>query len=210
MREVGLIETVWVRAGKAPLWPLHLARLQRSAQLLGIPVPTVTAPAGGEDRVVRLLLERRGVTATDRPPGPTRPITLVIADEAHAAYPLKTTERELFDRVTDAARAVGADDGVLLADGVVAEAARWTLLWWEGDHLAGPPLALGILDSVARERIRQLTGEIESRPASPAQLRGVPLFAANAARGIVHVARFDGHEVPESPRTSELAARFWP
>ena len=210
MREVGLIETVRVRAGRAPLWSLHLARLQRSAQLLGITVPPVAAPEGGEDRVVRVLLERRGVTAAERPAGPTQPITLVIAAEAHAGSPLKTTERDLFDRVTIAARAAGADDGVLLAEGVVAEAGRWTLLWWEGDHLAGPPLSLGILDSVARERIRQLAGEIESRAVSPAQLHGVPIFAANAARGIVRVARFDGHQVPESPRTSELAAHFWP
>lgn len=211
MRDVGLIETVAVRAGKAPLWPLHFARLERSAGLLGIPLPGIPAPAGGEDRVVRFLVDRRGVTATDRPPGPVDSLTLVIADGVHPGYSLKTTEREPFDRATVSARAAGADDGVLLSGGgAVAEAGRWTLLWWEADRLTAPPLALGILDSVARMRIRQLYGELVERTVSPAELEGVAILAANAARGIVPVARIDGRRVPESPRTSELAARFWP
>ncbi len=43
-----LLETVRVRNGVAPLWPLHLERLHRSAAALGIAVGELERPAGGD------------------------------------------------------------------------------------------------------------------------------------------------------------------
>ncbi|MHC4447872.1 MAG: aminotransferase class IV, partial [Planctomycetota bacterium] len=49
-----LIETVRVKRGRAPLWPYHLERLERSCAALAIPFPAELAPpVGGDDRVVR-------------------------------------------------------------------------------------------------------------------------------------------------------------
>ena len=41
-------------------------------------------------------------------------------------------------------------------------------------------------------------------------LAGHSLFIANAVRGIVEVAAFDGSPVPRDPRTAELSFAFWP
>ena len=207
----GLIETVRVRSGVAPLWSLHRARLTRSARELGIPLPDVPQPEGGEDRVVRLLAQRGGVTVSERPVGPTSPLTLIISSEVHPRYPLKTSDRRAFDRALAEAQAASADDGILLdASGHVAEAGLWTLVWWEGGRLTAPPLALGILDSVARARIERIAGPIAERRVEPAALVDLPLAAANGARGVVPVAWLEGRAVPESPHFSELATRFWP
>jgi hypothetical protein len=43
-----------------------------------------------------------------------------------------------------------------------------------------------------------------------AALAGRNLFIANAVRGIVDVAVFEGAPVPRDSRTAELASGFWP
>jgi len=42
------------------------------------------------------------------------------------------------------------------------------------------------------------------------EVKGQPMFVANAARGVVPVATLDGVAVTELPETEALAARFWP
>ncbi len=207
----GLLETVRVRGGTAPLWPLHMRRLSASAEALGVPVPPIEAPVGGPDRIVRIEVRREGVTTSERPLAPADPLRLIVSAEPFAPYPFKVTERGQFDRALVAAAAAEADDAVLLTgDGLVAEAARWGLYWWDAGRLCAPPLALGVLRSVARTRIGELAGPIHEREARPANLAGLPLFAANAARGIVEVVTWEGHAVPRDARTAALAERFWP
>jgi branched-subunit amino acid aminotransferase/4-amino-4-deoxychorismate lyase len=130
---------------------------------------------------------------------------------AHHSYAYKTTERAQFDRALDAARAAGVDDALLLTPtGLVAEAAIWSVLWWEGRQLCGPAFDLGILPGVGRARLTELAGPIEERHSSLEELRGLPLFLVNAVRGVVSVATLDGQPVPESRETEALARRFWP
>ena len=82
---------------------------------------------------------------------------------------------------------------LLLAEGGwVAEAGIWSLFWWEDGRLAAPPLALGVLPGVARARIEEQTGGVRGAPGPGGQLRGRPLFVANAVRGVVPVAALDG------------------
>ena len=207
----GLLETVRVRAGAAPLWSLHLARLDAASRALGISVPRLEAPLGGDDRIVRIEVRREGTTISERPVAATGPLRLVVSDEPYAPYPFKTTERAQFDRALAGAAAAGADDGVLLAaPGFVAEAARWGIFWWQGGRVAAPPLGLGILRSVARARIASLAGGIEELAVRPEELTGRALFLANAARGIVEVVTWNGHAVPVDAQTDALRARFWP
>lgn len=210
-RAVGLIETVRVRNGAAPLWTLHLARLRRSAADLGIPLPQKLAPPSGPDRVVRLEAGAAGITVSERAVGATRPVRLVTAGEVHPGYAHKVTERAPFDAARAAARASGADDALLLtAAGRVAEPTIWTLFWWDGARLATPALGLGVLPGVARARLRALAGGLAEREILPAGLHGRSLFVANAARGVVAVAELDGVSVPGDPRSAALAAAFWP
>lgn len=214
-----LIETVRVRRGVAPLWYLHLRRLAGSCKALGIPLPPeLLTPEGGSDRVHRLQVGRRGLDVTERPvPARLDGLRLVLSPEPHRPYPHKTTDRGQFDRALDDARARGADDAVLLTvGGYVAEAAVWALFWWEGDRICAPPLALGVLPSVARARVDEITlgvdeitGGIEARRARWEEIRGSSLFAGNAVRGLVRVTSVDGVEVPEHPGFATLAERFW-
>jgi branched-subunit amino acid aminotransferase/4-amino-4-deoxychorismate lyase len=207
-----LIETVRVRNGAAPLWYLHVRRLATSCRALGVPIPTeLITPEGGADRVHRLLVSRRGVVAGERPVGSTAPVRLVTSKVVHRPYPHKLVDRERFDRALADAKAVGADDGLLLTvAGQVAETAIWGVFWWEDGRVTAPPLEIGILPGVARARIAEIVGEIQERNLTPDEVRGLPMFVANAARGVVPVATLDGVAIPSAAETEALASRFWP
>jgi branched-subunit amino acid aminotransferase/4-amino-4-deoxychorismate lyase len=211
MRE--LIETVRIRHEVAPLWYLHLRRLAGSCKALGIPLPgELLTPAGGADRVHRIQVGPRGAGVSERPVGPGDPVRLVtVSGVVHRPYPHKTTERAQFAQAMDQARMRGADDGLLLAEGGwVAEAAIWSLFWWEGGQIAAPPLALGVLPGVARARLAEQTGNVLERRVRLDELRGRSLFVANAVRGVVPVVALDGVAVPLNEATDALARAFWP
>lgn len=206
----GLIETVRVRGGEAPLWGLHLRRLLRSCRELGLPFPLqLTVPGGGSDRVHRLEVSASGVEVREREVGPSGGVRLVTSRVVHRPYPHKTTERAQFDRALAEARAAGADDAVLLTPGGwIAEAAIWGLFWWDGGRLCAPPLDLGVLPGVARTRIAELI-PVEERRVARGQLEGRPMLVANAVRGIAEVVALDGVPTPSAAATAELKARFW-
>ena len=211
MLEIGLIETVRVRGREVPLWPLHRARLAASSAALGLDAATAEVPRGGPDRIVRIEVRRAGIAVSERPVPPPDPVRLIVSAEPYRPYPHKVTERGQFDRALAEAARAEADDAVLLAEGgVIAEAARWGIYWWDGERLCAPPLALGLLRSVARARLAELAGPIEERAVPVAALAGQPLFVANAARGIVEVVTWNGHASPRDARTAALAERFWP
>ncbi len=209
---LGLIETVRVRNGAAPLWGLHVARVMASCRAVGVEPPgALPTPEGGNDRVVRLLVTSSGVAVSERPVGSLVPVRLAVSTVPHRPYPHKTTARDAFERAQRDAQAAGADDGILLVPGGwVAETAIWGLFWWEGDRLCAPPLELGILPGVARRRIDELVGGVVERRATPAELGGRALLVANAARGVIPVATLGGNAVPGAPETARLAATFWP
>lgn len=207
-----LIETIRIRNGEAPLWYLHLRRLAVSCKALGIPLPgELPPPSGGADRVYRLEVGMRGAQVSERLVGPTTPVQLMVSRVTHHAYPHKTTERAQFDRASDAARAAGMDDALLLtAGGFIAETSIWSVLWWEGRELCGPAADLGILAGVGRARVIELAGPVQERYASPRDIPEAPLFVVNSVRGVVPIATVDGKPVPQSRETDALAQRFWP
>ena len=212
MASATLIETVRIRNGVAPLWNLHLKRLTTSCRALGVPIPIeLPRPEGGNDRVHRILVSRRGPMAGERPVGSTAPVRLMVSKVIYKAYPHKVVDRERFDRTLAAAKEAGADDGIMLTTlGIVAETAIWGLFWWEEGKLCAPAFELGVLPGVARARIAELAGPPEERQVTMDEIRGRSLFVANAARGIVRVASLEGVEVPPDPATEALAERFWP
>ena len=93
---------------------------------------------------------------------------------------------------------------------MVAECGIWSLFWWEGDRVAGPPMELGVLRGIARMRIEEIRGRMVEQRLTRAQLEGKALFVANAVRGVVPVVTLDGARVAESGLLSALAAQFWP
>jgi len=214
-----LIETVRVKGGKAPLWDLHQARMAKSCLELGLPKPVLEPPAPGPDRVVQYIVvigEQRSepeepAGIKERPVGSVAPVRLIVSSEVHFPYPHKTTERGQFERALEEAKAAEADDAVLLTStGHVAEAAIWTLFWWEGSRVATPSLELGVLPGVARARLDRLLGGLRERWIGADELKRQSLFLANAARGVVQVAALDGDPKPPDPRIVKLQESFWP
>jgi branched-subunit amino acid aminotransferase/4-amino-4-deoxychorismate lyase len=207
-----LIETMRIRNGLAPLWYLHIRRLATSCKALGIPLPgELPPPEGGLDRTVRWEVGMRGVQESERLVEPVESVKLIISRIAHHPYPHKTTERAQFDRARDKARGAEADDALLLTPGgYLAETAIWSVFWWEGGKLCAPAMELGILPGVGRARIMELAGPIEERRATWSEVRGLPLFLANAVRGVAKVSAVQDDPVPSAQQTDELAARFWP
>ena len=210
-----LIETVRIRAGRAPLWDHHAGRFLASARALGLADPPLDPPTWPGDGALRLTWDGHALRADPRPIGGPEPVRLIVAAAVHERYPHKTTRRQAFDTALAEACAAGADDAVLLTpDGFVAETSIRGIYWWEGVTLAAPPEALGILPSVARRRIAEIAGPITERRAVPAHLAAHSPFVANAARGIAPVASLDGIPLraDESAmrRTAALAAAFWP
>lgn len=206
-----LIETIRLRNGVAPLWYLHLRRLSESCRTLGVPFPLrMDVPAGGPDRVVRLEVGPGGMVVTERPLEVSTNVRLATVRTVHPGYSHKTTAREAFARAREEAIAKGADDALLLTGaGMVAECGIWSLFWWEGARVAGPPLGIGVLRGVARMRIEELRGPVLEQTVTRPQLEDRSLFVANAVRGVVPVVELDGRAVPESALLPPLAAQFW-
>jgi len=207
-----LIETMRIRNGLAPLWYLHIRRLATSCKALGIPLPgELPPPEAGLDRTVRWEVGMRGVQESERLVEPVESVKLIISRIAHHPYPHKTTERAQFDRARDKARGAEADDALLLTPGgYLAETAIWSVFWWEGGKLCAPAMELGILPGVGRARIMELAGPIEERRATWSEVRGLPMFLANAVRGVAKVSAVQDDRVPSAKQTDELAAHFWP
>lgn len=206
-----LLETMRRRGGQIPLLHLHQRRLAASCASLGLPALALAPEARGEDRVIRAEVTSRGVTYVERPLGPGAAVRLIVSRSLHQSYRHKTVDREPFDRTLIEAREAGADDGILLTpNGLVAEAAIWTLFWWEGSQLAAPPLDLGILPAVSRARLEQVVGRVAEQAVRPGDLAGKSLLVANAARGVVEVQSLMGQPVPAHPDTPRLQDAFWP
>ncbi len=205
----GLIETVRVHSGRAPLWPLHLARLTRSATELGVPLPSVSPPSGPGDFIVRYTLHDGVAYVAGRAVDPVSAIDLVSTSVVHEGYPHKTDQRNWLDDARVLAQRGGGDDALLCQhEGWVVEASIWAVGWWEEAGLVFPPLTLGGLPSVARKRLGELVSVREERVRREA-LVGRSLVACNAARGVVVVRSLDGQPLPEEPRTVAVQEAFW-
>jgi len=186
------------------LLELHLARMKRSAAVLGFGFDrhglrnqiqalcfALEAPAR-----VRLLVARSGASALEAgplPPPPNDPLRVAALpcplDPGDWRLAHKTTDRGFYDDARSAARRLGADEAVLVRSassdrGLVTEGS-FTSLFAEGPGgvLLTPPAGLGLLPGVLRE---QLLGEGRAREAELTldDLAG-GFWLGNALRGLM-------------------------
>lgn len=187
-REPGLrlIETVLWDGTRAPRWALHLARLRRSAGLLGWDCPEV-APLGPDHPArLRLTLDRGGQLGWETAPlPPTKPEwRLGLATERLRSDDLwltiKSTRRGFYDRAR-AALPSGLDEVLFLNErGEVCDGTITTVFFDRGQGLRTPPLACGLLPGVLRAELG-----CPEELLVPADLPSVQLWVGNALRGLI-------------------------
>jgi branched-subunit amino acid aminotransferase/4-amino-4-deoxychorismate lyase len=221
----GLYETVRVGAEGVRAGGSHLARLQRSARALGLPVPdepsflAAISTAAGSGSAVRITLhDAAGAPLLEglrRAPAPSDPARLISLPGWFArGYRLR--EHKLtshFHGVRGRALAIarGADDALLAEDssGLVGEATNSNVFALIDGVAVTPPID-GVLPGITRalclELLPTLGVPVEESPLALdelAQARGVLLTAS--VRGLVPAISLDGAPL-ERPAGDLLAA----
>lgn len=181
-----LIETMlWDGAG-VPRWPLHLARLRRSAAALGWACPEL-APSGPDHPArLRLTLDREGGvewTMGDLPPAKAEWRVGLAGERLSSADPwlrVKSTRREVYDRAR-AALPDGLDEAIFLNErGEVCDGSITTVFFDRGQGMRTPPLACGLLPGVLRAELACPEEVLLAE-----DLPRVRLWVGNALRGLI-------------------------
>ena len=187
-REPGLklIETVLWDGAQALRWPLHLARLRRSARMLGWTCDDVRPEGPDHPARLRLTLDVAGrMEWTVAALPPTRVEWRVgLADERLWSDDpwlcVKSSRREVYDRAR-AALPEGLDEVIFLNErGEVCDGSITSVFFDRGQGMRTPPIACGLLPGVLRA---ELGYPEEILPA--ADLPNVRLWVGNALRGLI-------------------------
>lgn len=181
-----LIETVLWDGSGAPRWPLHLARLRKSAALLGWDCPKVDPTGPDHPARLRLTLDRQGRverTVAELPPARAEWRVGLATERLRSDDPwlsVKSTRRE----VHDAARAAlpdGLDEAVVLNErGEVCEGTITNLFFDRGQGMRTPPLSSGLLPGVLRAELACPEEVLLAE-----DLPKVRLWVGNALRGLI-------------------------
>ncbi|MFJ8893636.1 aminotransferase class IV [Leifsonia sp. NPDC102414] len=140
-------------------------------------------------------------------PALTESVVLATADDDHRRVPdIKGPDIERLGVLRERAQRAGADEAVILDNGLISDGTTTALLWWRGDTLATPPLTFAKVDSVAARTVRGVAAAmripVDEEAVTPAELDGAVVWAVNALHGIRAVtAWLDG------PRVAQDAAR---
>jgi len=166
LRGGAAFETIRVYSGRPFLLDEHLARLRHSAEALALEPPDgarelalLVASSAPPDHVLRLYRTTEALVATaaelpaDLEDVRARGIALRTF-EVGAPPPLlggaKTTSYGLSFAARREAERLGADDALLLGDGLVLEAATANVWWRRGGTLYTPAIGAGVLPGVTR------------------------------------------------------------
>jgi 4-amino-4-deoxychorismate lyase len=181
-----LIETMLWDGAAAPRWPLHLARLGRSADLLGWRCPEVAPVGPAHPARLRLTLDRHG--QADWTQGPLPPAKadwqLGLAEgRLRSDDPwlgVKSTRRDAYDRAR-ASLPEGLDELIFLNErGEVCDGTITTVFFDRGQGMRTPPLVSGLLPGVLRAEIGCPEDLLYAE-----ELPKVRLWVGNALRGLI-------------------------
>ncbi len=187
-REPGLrlIETVLWDGARAPRWPLHLARLRRSAEMLGWACPDVVPAGPAHPARLRLTLDRAGAVAWEVHPLPAARAEWRLGLAGVRLWSgdpwlgVKSTRRAVYDAAR-AALPEGIDELLFLNErGEVCEGTITTVFFDRGHGMRTPPLACGLLPGVLRAELG-----CPEEVLVPADLPRVRLWVGNALRGLI-------------------------
>ncbi len=216
----GAYTSARVDAGRARFATRHVRRLARAARALGLGVideglalrafdELAGAAFGGGSGVVRLQASRDAagnlhLVGMPRALGEDRDAwSAVVVRLPGVAGPApvpgaKLTSRLAHALATDAARAAGADEALLVdAAGRLVEGARTNAIVVDATgRPSTPPLELGAVAGIAREVLLERVPELRQRIVPEVELhRAREIVVANAVRGARAVVRLDGAAV---------------
>jgi para-aminobenzoate synthetase/4-amino-4-deoxychorismate lyase len=198
---IGLIETLRHADSGFIRLERHLARMQRSAQLLGLPFDRAAALAALDGAVavareplrVRLVLDETGAFAcTAAPVGPAAAqwsyaISRRPVQSADVLLRHKTTWRAFHDaEQARLAQACGCDETLFVNErGELTEGSRSTLFVRRDGRLLTPALSCGLLDGVLRRELLE-AGICSEAILTPEDLATAEeVFLGNSLRGLV-------------------------
>ena len=188
-----LIETVLWDGASAPRWALHMARLRRSAGMLGWDCPKVVVTGPDHPARLRLTLEREGRvewTVAALPPAKAEWRVGLALERLQSGDPwlrVKSTRREVYDRAR-AALPDGLDEAIFLNErGEVCDGSITTVFFDRGMGMRTPPLTSGLLPGVLRAELACPEEVLLAR-----DLPGVRLWVGNALRGLIPATFFFG------------------
>jgi 4-amino-4-deoxychorismate lyase len=181
-----LIETVLWDGAAAPRWPLHLARLRRSAALLGWECPEVAPDGPAHPARLRLTLGAAGDVVREVHPLPAAKAEwrLELAEmRLFSGDPwlgVKSTRRGTYDAAR-AALAEGLDEVIFLNErGEVCEGTITSIFFDRGQGMRTPPLSCGLLPGVLRAELACPEEVLMAE-----DLPKVRLWVGNALRGLI-------------------------
>lgn len=223
LRGAAAFETIRVYSGRPFLLAEHLARLRFSARALALAPPhrveelvALVVGSAPPDHVLRVYRTSQTLLATaaalpgDLEETRARGLSLRVF-EVGAPPPLlggaKTTSYGVAFAARREAERLGADDALLVGEGLVLEAATANVWWRRGDELFTPASRPGVLPGV----IRGFVGSLE-----PAREGAFPLadllaadeaFTTSSIREVMPVVAVDGTPVGDG-RPGPAAARL--
>lgn len=197
---IGLIETLRFDGGFVRP-ERHLARMEASAKVLGLPFDRAAAARALDDAVagarealrVRLTLAETGVFACTAAPlgASTARWTYAVSPHAMQSGDLllkhKTTWRGfLDDEQARLARATGCDEALFVNERVeLTEGSRSTIFIRRSGRLFTPALSSGLLDGVLRRELIE-TGQCEEAVLTPNDLLTADeVLLGNSLRGLI-------------------------
>lgn len=187
--DLRLIETMLWDGTRFPRLALHMARLRRSAGLLGWPCGDAEAAlrgAHGAPARVRLTMDARGacdVTVSPLPPGAGLWRVGLAAGRLASGDPwlaVKSTRRAAYDRAR-AALPAGLDEAIFVNErDEVCDGTITTVFFDRGAGMRTPPLPSGLLPGVLRADLA-----CPEEVLAAADLPRVRLWVGNAVRGLI-------------------------
>jgi 4-amino-4-deoxychorismate lyase len=181
-----LIETVLWDGASAPRWPLHLARLQRSAGLLGWTCPDVSPHGPDHPARLRLTLDRTGRVEWEVAVLPSAKaewrvgLALDCLSSSDPWLSVKSTRRSVYDTAR-AALPAGLDEVLFLNErGEVCEGTITNIFFDRGQGMRTPPLSSGLLPGVLRTELACPEEVLLAE-----DLPNVRLWVGNALRGLI-------------------------
>lgn len=239
VRGDGCFEAVRSYGGRLFLLDRHLDRLERSAAAMGLSLPSRSdlrewAEDVGRDGdgIVRIIVSRGGaVPGTDDAgrclvfwhPLPRRREQVSLVSVTAPWHPagsgwelsgVKTTSYAPNVAASRRAQTVGGDDALLVSTGgVVLEGPTFAVGWVVEGRLETPSLGLGILDSITRQVVLELAGElglgvVESEFGVSDLLRADEVMAWSTVKEVTPVVGVDGVAFPLGPMTTGLSRSF--